>query len=264
MNDELTARAPRERSPSFPVVSLKVAVERLKDFDNKFGRHPARYPRAGLAWGMEEGSSQANRYLAALKSFGLVEYKGSGTNRTVEVSEAGRRYLLAQQPSIKEEIIRSAALKPKAIAKFWPSWQADRPPDEVCLDELRLTHGFTKASAPQFLKVYDETISFAGLTSHDKVGVVEDDDDEDEPHEETDVTEVPPSFSATGALASAVRTPSPPTSFDEGWEEERLIDDDGDVIYILYRGKPSRDRYEYIRDYLDFKIARMKRQSSTE
>jgi hypothetical protein len=45
---------------------------------------------------------------------------------------------------------------------------------------------------------------------------------------------------------------------DEPWNEERLIDADGEMIFIRYKGKPSLDRYEYIRDYLDLKIRRMK------
>jgi hypothetical protein len=45
---------------------------------------------------------------------------------------------------------------------------------------------------------------------------------------------------------------------DEQWNEERLIDADGEVILIRYKGKPSQARYAYIRDYLDLKISRMK------
>jgi hypothetical protein len=44
----------------------------------------------------------------------------------------------------------------------------------------------------------------------------------------------------------------------EQWSEERLIDTDGELIPIRYKGKPSRERYAYIRDYLDLKIRRMK------
>ena len=42
-----------------------------------------------------------------------------------------------------------------------------------------------------------------------------------------------------------------------GWSEERLIDDGGEEIKIRYRGKASAERYEFIRDYLDFKIQRL-------
>jgi hypothetical protein len=45
----------------------------------------------------------------------------------------------------------------------------------------------------------------------------------------------------------------------EGWKEERLIDDGGEEIFIRYRGEPTGERYTYIRDYLDFKLSRMKK-----
>lgn len=44
-----------------------------------------------------------------------------------------------------------------------------------------------------------------------------------------------------------------------GWKEERLIDDDGGEIFISYEGEPSVARYEFIRDYLDFKVNRAKK-----
>jgi len=48
----------------------------------------------------------------------------------------------------------------------------------------------------------------------------------------------------------------------EGWSEEALIDDTGDEIKIRYLGKASVERYEFIRDYLDFKISRLKPKTS--
>jgi len=41
--------------------------------------------------------------------------------------------------------------------------------------------------------------------------------------------------------------------------EERLIDDGGEEVFICYRGEPTHERYTYIRDYLDFKLSRMKK-----
>jgi hypothetical protein len=62
-------------------------------------------------------------------------------------------------------------------------------------------------------------------------------------------------------------TPSvvaPRLPLEEGWHEERLLDDDGKEIFISYKGEPSRDRYEFIRDYLDFKLNRMKEKPNKE
>jgi hypothetical protein len=51
---------------------------------------------------------------------------------------------------------------------------------------------------------------------------------------------------------------APRLPLEEGWHEERLLDDDGKEIFINYKGEPSRARYEFIRDYLDLKLKRMK------
>src|SRR5882672_7560261 len=160
MNDSDTpTKGKRDRSPSYPSISLKTAMERLATLDEHFKRHPAPFAKAGLAWGMKVASSQASSTVAALKSFGLVEYEGSGNDLKVNVSEDGRTYLRAQQENIKLEVLRRVALKPKAIAKYWAEWGNPRPIDDVCLDELVLKAKFSQPGAQTFLKVYDATIA---------------------------------------------------------------------------------------------------------
>jgi len=172
----------KDRSPSFPFIPLKTAIERLEMFDKKFGRHPVPAGKAALAWDMKEKSSQADQTLAALKSFGLVKYDGMGAARHASLTEEGRNYLRAQQESVKKEILKICALRPKIIRKFWAAWSADRPPDEVALDKLILENSFSEAGARNFLKVYDDTVSYAGLSDSDKVDLSADDaDDEGEP-----------------------------------------------------------------------------------
>lgn len=163
------AKAPRERSPSFPFISLKTAVARLVALDAKFGRHAAPNDKIGLAWEMKSKSSQALQTTAALKAYGLVEYAGSGENLQVSISTDGRNYLRAQQESVKAEILKRCALNPKVLARCWSTWGADRPIDEVCLDELMLKQSFTDSAARTLLRVYDETIAFAKLASGDKL-----------------------------------------------------------------------------------------------
>lgn len=156
----------RDRSPSYPAMSLKVSIDRMVAFDKYFGRHSAPVDKAALAWGMKAKSSQAFSTLAALKSFGLIGY---GDGRTAALSTDGRNYLRAQQDSVKQEILGRCALKPKAISTYWAKWGADRPPDPICLDELVLKGDFNQNAAPAFLKVYDDTIAYAGLANSDKI-----------------------------------------------------------------------------------------------
>jgi hypothetical protein len=162
--------APKDRSPSFPFVALKPAVERLEAFEKHFGGHPAPAGTTGMAWGMKERSSQADQTLAALRSFGLIEYEGMGPARTVSLTVQGRIYLRSQQEADKQRILKQCALRPRIIREFWAMWGVDRPPDDAALEVLTRNNAFSDTGAVNFLKVYDETIAFARLSSSDKIG----------------------------------------------------------------------------------------------
>lgn len=207
-------KAPRDRSPAYPFISLKSAVDRLAAFDATFGRHPAPAEKVGLAWKMKEKSSQAFQTLAALKSYGLVDYKGSSADRVAMLTEDGRNYLRAQQQSVKQDILKRAALRPRAIANYWQMWGADRPIDPICLDELMLKGGYTDSAAHTFLRVYDETVDFAGLSASDSTESSEDVDEVFEAEETVNhahhpVPTVPVRHQVTPAAPpTAVLTPS--------------------------------------------------------
>jgi len=162
----------RERSPAFPFIPLGTAIKRIENFEKTFKHHPAPANKAGLAWNMKEKSSQAFQTLAALKSFGLVNYKSTGDDRVATLSDDARTYLRAQQNGIKREVLQRCALKPKTLAKYWSIWGSERPPTPVCKDELVLKGGFTGSAAETFLHVYDETIGYAGLSDSDKISEI--------------------------------------------------------------------------------------------
>ena len=160
-------KAKKHRSPSFPFIPLQTAVERLEAFEKHFGRHPTPANRVGPAWSLKEGSSQTDQTLAALRSFGFVTYDGTGPKRLVSVSAEGRTYLRANQDSLREASLKQAALRPKIIRKFWRLW--DRPVDAVALDTLILENAFSDNGARSFLHVYDDTVTYAKLSTADKV-----------------------------------------------------------------------------------------------
>ena len=114
-------KAKRDRSPAFPFIGLKSAIDRLVAFEAYFKRHPAPAKQVGVAWKMKGWTSQAQQTLAALKYFGLLEYQGSGANLTAAISDDGRTYLRAQQDSVKKAVLKRLALKPKNISAWAPN-----------------------------------------------------------------------------------------------------------------------------------------------
>jgi hypothetical protein len=168
MTEVIDNTAQRDRSPAYPIVPLEVALTRLVEFETHFKRTAARREKVGEAWGIK-AKAYADRTLAALGYFGLLEYKGTGENRYIAISEEGRKYLRAQQEQTKQEVVKAAALQPKQIAKFWADWGDDRPSDPACIDELTMKNDFSVVGARGFLNVYDDTISFAKLSDSDKI-----------------------------------------------------------------------------------------------
>lgn len=305
MTDATENARQRDRSPAYPIIPLETALERLVTFDSHFKRVAARPGKVGEAWGIK-AKAHASRTLAALRYFGLIDYHGSGKDRSVVVSDEGRKYLRAQQEITKREVITAAALRPQQIAKFWDHWGTDQPADPVCLDELVFNNRFSEGGARGFLKVYKDTIAFALLSGSDKIHHT-DDGDEDKADDSPDGNENKAAigdlvqWTSGGALqfaqAKRVRAVSkdeqwvfvegeetglpmaqieiaekgsipplggstdlePPTlPLEKGWSEERLLDDEGQEILIRYKGDATPERYEFIRDYLDFKLDRLK------
>src|ERR1700756_4539488 len=149
----------RDRSPSFPFIPLRNAIERLTAFEEHHKRAGVPPDRVGPSWGMKTNTSQAQQTLAALRAYGLLEIQLTSEGRRVVISEDGRVYLRAQQDSVKQEVLRRAALRPKQIQKYWHDWGTGRPKDAACLDALVVQGGgFSEDGAEKFLKVYDETI----------------------------------------------------------------------------------------------------------
>ena len=303
-------RPQKDRSPSFPFIPLQTAIERLTAYEQTFGRHDTPANKVGRAWKMKDGSSQAFQTLAALKSFGFVDYRGSGPSRATFLTDDARRYLRAHQDSIRRQVVTHAALKPKIIERFWREWGPDRPIDDVCIDTLHFQHGFTQSAAETFLRVYDATIAFAGLASAPNGSDADDEDVGGDPAPEVEVGDfVQVEMNGVLALAKAERVRAvqehdgklwfyienseaavpaeqirlekkgapvqaagpppipitfssanpPPRSAADGWKEERLIDDAGEETLLTYKGELTVSRYEFIRDYLEFRIGRLKK-----
>ena len=178
----------RDRSPSYPVLSLEKAVDLLSKFYAFFKNSAARPDKVGDAWELK-GSALISRYTAALRYFGLLEYTGSGKERRVVITSDAKRYLRAQMDETKQELLRIFALQPTQIAKFWKLWGNNRPTKDACKDQLVFDHKFSENGAAQFLKVYDATITYAPM---------EEDKDEDKEKVDNETSNVEASNSGNG------------------------------------------------------------------
>ncbi len=159
----------KDRSPNFPFISVGKCVERAKALYGQYRKEPTRIATAGAVWGYSAKSSGLLQTVAALKQFGLLDDAGSGDDRKVHLTGLALRIILDARPGQSEAAVKEAALNSRLIAEYAPRWSLHRPPDDHCISELSLERGFSPESAKLFIKVFDETVRYAGLSQPDEL-----------------------------------------------------------------------------------------------
>jgi hypothetical protein len=173
IDDFEDGKAKKDRSPSYPFISLKKAVDRAQSLFDGHRKEATRLSTLALTWNYSPSSSGLQQTVAAMKQFGLLEDSGTGPDRKVQISDLARRILSDLRPGVKEQAIKEAARRPRLIAEYLASWLPDRPSDAHCVSELVFDRGFNEPAAKGFLRVFDETVAFAGLREDDKSGDVD-------------------------------------------------------------------------------------------
>lgn len=162
MDSEQVGRK-KDRSPSFPFIPLRRAVERAQSLYVNHRREPARLAAVAPSWDYSPKSSGLLQTVAALKQFGLVEDLGSGEDRKVALSKLGVTIVADQRPGAREAALKEAARSSSIIGEYLPKWLPHRPSDAHCVSELHLDRGFTSEAAKAFLRIFDETVAYAKL-----------------------------------------------------------------------------------------------------
>jgi hypothetical protein len=151
------------RGPSYPYVGLEEAIgltRKVYDFAKR-GSAPTDSVITD-AWKYSTTSSGAQKMLAAVRAFGLVEDAPGTSGKSLKVSNRAIRILLDEADSSeRKEEIRKAALAPKWYAYCWRTWGKEMPPS--MRSNLLIEHGFVESTVEGFLKDYRKTIAFAGL-----------------------------------------------------------------------------------------------------
>ncbi len=167
----------RGRSPSYPGIDLKEAVDKARILYNKEGRNAAPVETILAHWGYKRDSGPGYTALAAVKKFGLLNDEGSGPRRKARLSDKALRILLDQRDDSRERLqaLQSAALAPPIHADLWRKYEAALPSEATLKYELQMDRNFTERGADEFIPQYKRTIEFAQLTDHDKLsGEIED------------------------------------------------------------------------------------------
>ena len=150
----------RPRSPSVPCIGLYAAIHRAHEVYQSDRLNPLTPSQMAAIWRVAPGSSRANRTIAALRAYGLIQ---NCSEHQIRVSDLMEELLnVPYEAEAQQRIHVAAALRPKLIADCAARWRGGRSADRICITELQTSHRFTEAAAAAFLPVFDEAMFFAG------------------------------------------------------------------------------------------------------
>jgi hypothetical protein len=148
------------RSPSFPFIGLRQALDRARAFYEAEQRNAARPEVAAAHWGYSPKSSGGKQTIAALRAFGLVD-----GDALVKLSGRALRLVLDERGASeeRERLLQQAALMPPIHARLWERYGAELPSPQTLRLWLILDEGFNENSVDDFLTEYRETLEYARL-----------------------------------------------------------------------------------------------------
>lgn len=161
----------KHRSPAYPFIPLKKALERAHVLYQHERRHPTALPVAAKHWGYGEKSSGGLQTVSALKQYGLVEDVGGTTGRRVKLSELALAILLDEVPDSADRAaaLKRAALSPKLYAEMFEKWGVELPSDESLRTYLKRDKLFNDDAVGGVIKDYKDTLEYANLSNSDKI-----------------------------------------------------------------------------------------------
>lgn len=175
----------RTRSPSYPVIDLKAALEKAGQL-YPHGKHPLDLDTIAEQWDYKPGASTVNRVVAALKKYDLIEeVEDDGDDRLLKLTGLAEDILIDPDLETKEaqDAIREAAIAPLLHAVLWDRWGKNVPAEAEIRRHLIKDRKFNDRYVDRAIQVYLDSIAFAGLKKDDKMegGIEGNDEDQEMP-----------------------------------------------------------------------------------
>jgi hypothetical protein len=196
MIDDNSEGLKRIRSPAYPALNLKTAIEKAYDFYKAEGRNTAALPVTLEHWGYSKRSGSGLKALAALKSFGLIEVTGSGDSQRVKLSDLALRIILDDREDSPDraKAVAAAVLQPKIHKKLWNLWGSEMPSHGNIRHHLIFDEKFNEHFVDDFIKEYKSSIDYANvrhLTAGEQLSMSSVDEDQHEIKSLSDINMAP-------------------------------------------------------------------------
>ena len=144
------------RSPSYPVMSLADAIAAVHKIEGQYRSSKVDRELAAKLIGYSSLSGPANKALAALAQYGLVERAGKGEMR---VTQRARAILHPDDPAEKRRELEAAALEPSLFREMKERWPDVMPPEEAVISYFN-RRGFNPSAIRPAARAYLQTLLY--------------------------------------------------------------------------------------------------------
>ncbi len=147
----------RDRSPNYPSIGFRTAVELTRKIFDEEKRHPMSRELATKRMGYGGINGRSRMVLSALRKHGLLE---ALPHDQVRVSDEAYALLITPKddPS-RVQLLRSLALRPSIYKELLEEYSTDLPSDANLRTNLILRRKFTEAAADSFIEALKETLT---------------------------------------------------------------------------------------------------------
>ncbi|WP_204126887.1 hypothetical protein [Pseudomonas ogarae] len=267
-DDEQAGKSKRgavHRSPSFPAISLKTAIDRARTFYQHEKRSAANVVVASKHWGYSFSSSGGKQTLAALIAYGLMDDKGSGEQRHVQLTDLAFRILLDERSDSTErdKALYKAAVTPKLHAEIFGRWPDTLPSDPNLRHYLLIDKKFNENSVDDFIRQLRVTAEYAKVYSIES-------EDEDAPLElsasplndaqmSSHTADAPRESKEANVFLSAPQAVGYAPVVGGGEVRQDTFSLDEGQVVLQWPAKLSENSYEDLKDWLDLQLRKIKR-----
>ena len=243
----------RPRSPNYPSISLSEALQQLRLLFDRIQKYKAPKDLVIKAIGYSGLNGASASALSAHTKYGLLD-RLEGDE--FKISELGMKLLFHENPAEYAAALHQAARSPALFSELMTEFPSGVPHDDILRTRL-IRRGFAQSAIGTAINSYRDTVEFVknnsiGYTAADVA-------DTEEPMQTHQTQQAAPS------IAPAMPKSYQPAILAGGREEvisgreERILDDDGNAIVVKFPGEPTVETYEFLKDYLEFRIQRLSR-----
>lgn len=155
-------KVPRHRSPNYPGISLKTAVEKIATWYKADGLVAS--PRDAA---MKHMGGDPGRVVSALKGFGLV----NEADGRIKLAQRGIDIVVRPQDDPKrQQALKEASLSPAIYAELAKEYPGGLPSNTTLQSELIAGRKFNPKAVDAFIEDFRATLEFAGISPSTVVG----------------------------------------------------------------------------------------------